>query len=134
GQLAETPALLAQLKIVHSVKNVETLRLTKAGPQPHLAASVSPIKNSFGKTIGASMIARDIDDRKRHEQERERLISDLQTALAQVKMLSGLLPICASCKKIRDDQGYWNQVEVYVMAHSRPGLTHRICPERANLQ
>ncbi len=129
GHLDEIPPLLEQLKIGQSVKNFETLRLTKDGRERHLAVSVSPIKNSFGKIIGASMIARDIDDRKRHEQERERLISELQTALAQVKMLSGLLPICASCKKIRDDQGYWTQVEVYVMAHSRAEFTHGICPE-----
>ncbi len=129
GQFDEMPALLEQLKAGQFVKDFEALRLTRDGRERHLAVSVSPIKNSFGKIIGASMIARDIDDRKRHEQERERLIGELQTALAQVKMLNGLLPICACCKKIRDDQGYWTQVEVYVMAHSQAEFTHGICPE-----
>ena len=56
---------------------------------------------------------------------------DLSKALADVKQLSGLLPICACCKKIRDDRGYWNQLEVYISAHSQADFTHGICPECA---
>jgi hypothetical protein len=63
--------------------------------------------------------------------ERRRLIHDLQTTLNEVKQLSGLLPICASCKKIRDDKGYWNQIETYISAHSEAQFTHGICPECA---
>jgi hypothetical protein len=55
----------------------------------------------------------------------------LQGALAQVKTLSGLLPICAHCKRIRDDQGYWNQIELYIRRHSNANFTHGICPECA---
>lgn len=58
-----------------------------------------------------------------------RSVADLQAALAQVKTLSGLLPICAHCKKIRDDQGYWNQIEAYITAHSKAAFSHSICPE-----
>lgn len=57
------------------------------------------------------------------------LNQELQTALAKVKSLNGLLPICASCKKIRDDQGYWQQVEVYIREHSEADFTHGLCPE-----
>jgi hypothetical protein len=71
----------------------------------------------------------DVTDRHRAELERERLIQELQTALARVKLLSGLLPICANCKKIRDDQGYWKQVESYVESHSEATFSHGICPE-----
>jgi PAS domain S-box-containing protein len=71
----------------------------------------------------------DITDRHRAEGERERSIQELQTALARVKMLSGLLPICANCKKIRDDQGYWKQVETYISSHSEATFTHGICPD-----
>jgi hypothetical protein len=46
-----------------------------------------------------------------------------------VKQLSGLLPICASCKKIRDDKGYWNQLEHYISEHSDVGFSHGICPD-----
>jgi DNA repair exonuclease SbcCD ATPase subunit len=55
--------------------------------------------------------------------------ADLQEALAQVKQLKGLLPICASCKKIRDDKGYWQSVEHYVSAHSEAQFSHDICPD-----
>lgn len=59
------------------------------------------------------------------------LIKELETALAQVRQLSGMLPICASCKKIRDDKGYWNQIEVYISEHSEADFTHGICPDCA---
>jgi AmiR/NasT family two-component response regulator len=62
---------------------------------------------------------------------RERLILELKDALAQVKTLSGLLPICASCKKIRDDDGYWNQLEAYFQDHSEVVFSHGLCPECA---
>lgn len=55
----------------------------------------------------------------------------LQDALTEVKQLSGLLPICASCKKIRDDKGYWNQIEAYISAHSEAEFSHSMCPECA---
>ena len=59
----------------------------------------------------------------------EQLIIELQEALEKVKVLSGLLPICASCKDIRDDRGYWKQVEVYIQDHSEAAFTHSICPD-----
>ncbi len=82
----------------------------------------------------APLLARSIRyaiERNQAEQEREQLIAELQAALAQVKLLSGLLPICAACKKIRDDQGYWNQLEVYIAEHSQAEFTHSICPDCA---
>ena len=66
---------------------------------------------------------------KQVEEERERLIHNLQDALAKIKRLHGLLPICASCKKIRDNKGYWNQIESYIEEHSEAEFTHGICPE-----
>jgi len=54
---------------------------------------------------------------------------NLEKALTKVKLLSGLLPICASCKKIRDDKGYWQQVEVYIKEHSEAEFSHGICPD-----
>ena len=67
----------------------------------------------------------------RYGREREKLITDLNQALSKVKKLSGLLPICAHCKKIRDDKGYWNQIESYLHKHSDAELSHGICPECA---
>lgn len=76
---------------------------------------------------------RDITERKESEMERERLSGELQAALAaKVKQLTGFLPICSSCKKVRDDQGYWNQIESYIREHSDAEFTHSLCPECAN--
>lgn len=63
--------------------------------------------------------------------EQKRLIKELQRAVASIKTLSGLIPICASCKKIRDDQGYWNQLEAYISEHSGAEFSHGICPDCA---
>jgi len=73
-------------------------------------------------------LSREIAERVRVEVEREKLIAQLQETLNKVKTLRGLLPICASCKKIRDDQGYWHQVEVYIRDHSEADFSHSICP------
>lgn len=59
------------------------------------------------------------------------LIEQLKTALEKVKQLGGLLPICANCKKIRDDNGYWNQIELYIREHSEAEFSHGICPDCA---
>ena len=71
----------------------------------------------------------DITARKLAETERERLIGELQEALAKVKTLSGLVPICAWCKKIRDDRGFWNEVEVFVQSRSFATFSHSVCPD-----
>jgi PAS domain S-box-containing protein len=81
--------------------------------------------------VGTQGIAKDITQRKRAAEEREKLLKELEDALAHVKTLSGLLPICASCKKIRDDKGYWNQIENYISTHSDAKFSHGICPECA---
>lgn len=73
----------------------------------------------------------EITERERTQRELARMVDELQEALAKVKTLTGLLPICASCKKIRDDKGYWTQVEVYVRDHSDADFTHSICPDCA---
>jgi len=65
----------------------------------------------------------------RYALEREHLILELREALARIKTLSGLLPICAGCKKIRDDKGYWSQVDSYITLHSGTRFTHSLCPD-----
>lgn len=65
----------------------------------------------------------------RYAIERQRLTSKLKQALEQVKQLQGLLPICSVCKKIRDDKGYWNQIESYISKHSEAVFSHGICPD-----
>ncbi len=70
----------------------------------------------------------EMENRKLAEIEKDKLIVELTDALNTVKTLSGLLPICASCKKIRDDKGYWNQIEAYIQTHSEAEFSHSICP------
>ncbi|MBI4685199.1 MAG: hypothetical protein HY755_08355 [Nitrospirae bacterium] len=68
---------------------------------------------------------------KQSEKDQRKLVQELQDAISKIKTLSGILPICASCKKIRDDKGYWNQVEAYISEHSEVDFSHGICPECA---
>ncbi|UCH62583.1 MAG: GAF domain-containing protein [Fidelibacterota bacterium] len=67
--------------------------------------------------------------RKRIEEKNEQLVAELQHALDKIKTLGGLIPICSSCKRIRDDQGHWNQLESYLHEHTSADFTHGICPE-----
>lgn len=76
-------------------------------------------------------LKKEIADRKLAEWNRDLLVAELKEALANVKKLSGLLPICSNCKKIRDDKGYWNQLETYIQQHSDAKFSHGICRECA---
>jgi two-component system cell cycle sensor histidine kinase/response regulator CckA len=109
----------------------ESTRVRKDGVIIPVSTTISPIKDADGVITGASDIVRDITERKRLDEDRVRLIEELTEALKQVKTLKGLLPICASCKRIRDDKGYWQQVEIYISSRTEAGFTHGICPECA---
>ena len=85
------------------------------------------IKN--GEMVGKIGSFSNISKRKKLESEREKLIVELQDALVQIKTLKGLIPICSYCKNIRDDAGYWSQLEAYVSKHSDAQFSHGICPE-----
>jgi PAS domain S-box-containing protein len=107
----------------------ETVNLHRDGTWIPVEVSTSRIASEEGGLRLA--IVRDIRERKRAEAERERLIAELKDALAKIKTLRGLIPICASCKKIRDDRGYWQQVEVYIRDHSEAEFSHGLCPDCA---
>jgi DNA-binding NarL/FixJ family response regulator len=98
------------------------LELVQAGAEDYL------VKGKVSRLLVCRTLRYAIE-RKLAALERDRLIGELQEALANIKTLSGLIPICAGCKKIRDDQGYWSQVEIYVAKHSGAKFTHGICPE-----
>lgn len=89
----------------------------------------NPIFDKHNRIVGLTLLLTDITERKKLEQEREQLIKKLEESLREIKTLSGMLPICASCKKIRDDKGYWNSVEDYIRQHSDASFTHGLCPE-----
>jgi PAS domain S-box-containing protein len=74
-------------------------------------------------------ICRDVSAQLHEAKEREELISQLQQALAELKTLRGIIPVCSFCKKVRDDRGYWEQVDVYIRKHSEADVSHGICPD-----
>ena len=123
--------LMERVERGEHISHFETTRRRKDGELAEVSLSMSPVRNSDGQIVGISTIAHDIAERKRAERERERLVGELQRALAEVKTLSGLLPICSHCKKIRDDKGSWNQIEVYIRERSNADFTHSVCPECA---
>ena len=77
------------------------------------------------------IICRDVTARKRVEEERERLLADLQEAIARLSRLQGLLPICAWCRRVRDDEGYWRELEHYLEQNAGARISHGICPDCA---
>lgn len=95
----------------------------------NIEARIFGIFDSPGSLIGYASFSRDITDSIRSAEERDHLIERLKEALGSVKALSGLLPICSYCKKIRDDRGQWNQIETYIRKRSEADFTHSICPE-----
>jgi len=101
----------------------------KSGELYWESASISPILDPAGRITHYLAVKEDITARKLSEAERDQLVRNLQDALARVKALSGLLPICAGCKKIRDSEGSWSQVESYVQQHSEATFTHGMCPD-----
>jgi PAS domain S-box-containing protein len=89
--------------------------------------------DEYGNLRGFQGVTRDITERARMEAERDNLIRQLRLALAEVKNLEGMLPICGQCKKIRDDRGYWNNLESYISEHSDATFTHGVCPDCAEI-
>jgi PAS domain S-box-containing protein len=89
--------------------------------------------DEHGNLRGFQGVTRDITERARMEAERDNLIRQLRLALAEVKNLEGMLPICGHCKKIRDDKGYWNQLETYITEHTDATFTHGVCPDCAEV-
>lgn len=95
---------------------------------PYLFTGYRLVQDGRNFLVGIGL---DISARVGMEKEKEELIKELEATLSQVKQLSGLLPICAECKKIRDDKGYWNQIESYIKNHSEAKFSHGICPDCA---
>lgn len=101
------------------------------GTKISVRISGAPIVDKQDHFQGIVLVFRDISLQRRSEKEKDSLIADLKEAMSRVKKLSGLLPICASCKNIRDDRGYWNQIEAYIRDNSEAEFSHSICPDCA---
>jgi PAS domain S-box-containing protein len=131
GNVGGVPVPPPSPSLAQRVETFETVRRRKDGKFVEVLLTESPIRDAAGEVVAVSSIARSIAQRKEEERLRLKLIEELTQALAQVKTLTGLLPICAACKRIRNDEGYWEQVETYVKEHTNIEFTQSICPECA---
>ncbi len=127
GRVAKTA--LDRWPMILEALNEGTFEVTGEGGTAYYDVERTALCLSKGTEYGGLFVFRDITARKKLELEREKLVGELKEAAAQVKTLSGLLPICSSCKKIRDDRGYWQGVENYIASHSEVVFTHGICPD-----
>ena len=105
--------------------------ITRGGETRWIGHICQPVFSSDGKLLGRRASNRDITERIVAEEAMKKLIADLENAMAEIKTLSGFIPICASCKKIRDDKGYWQAVEVYIRDRTDAQFSHSICPDCA---
>ena len=105
------------------------VRVPTAAGDTFYITSVKPILDVTGKVSSVVCISKNITERKREEQERMALLQHLQLAHHQVHSLSGLLPVCAHCRKIREGDGSWTQLEVFIQARSHAEFTHGVCPD-----
>jgi PAS domain S-box-containing protein len=122
-------AFLSALKAKKSVIAYPMPARRHNGDPLELEASVRIVEDESGAFLGHQGVLRDVSERVRGEAERELLLAQLQEAAANIRTLSGLLPICAACKKIRDGQGRWSQIETYISSHSEASFSHGLCPE-----
>ncbi len=113
------------------VRVLELEEYRKDGSTVWTESIFNALRDGDGRYIGLIGVTRDISERKRAEEERRRLIHERGEALSKVKVLSGMLPICSSCKNIRDDRGYWNQIESFIRENSEADFTHGLCPDCA---
>ncbi|MEW6428080.1 MAG: PAS domain S-box protein [Thermodesulfobacteriota bacterium] len=95
----------------------------------HLSWTASFLHAENGALLGMNGIGHDIGESKKAAAEKERLLANLRKATEEIKVLQGILPICSFCKQIRDDKGYWNQLEKYLSEHSEVRFSHSICPD-----
>ena len=109
----------------------EVQMASRSGAPLWARISASPLTDDEGRVSGVLSMFSDISALKQGEMERDNLIGQLRSALNDVKTMSGFLPICSNCKKIRDDDGYWQQVEKYIQDHSSALFSHSICPDCA---
>ncbi len=124
------PQLSPQLRTqMEASGREETVVLGTGAGARHFVVEMSDLTEDSGIPAGYVITLHDLTRRVREQREREELIQALQDALGEVRQLSGLLPICAHCKKVRDDQGYWTQLEHYIAKHSQASFTHGLCPE-----
>ena len=121
-------AVARKTKALEVIRSGEPLRFQDERAGRYFDNNIYPVFDNDGKIRALAIFAKDITETKLAEEKLLEERDKLQAALAKIKKLSGMLPICSSCKKIRDDRGYWNQIESYIRKHSDAQFSHGICP------
>jgi PAS domain S-box-containing protein len=98
-----------------------------------ILVTCSPLLDDTGNVAGTVHVARDVSRQKLEAMEKEDLILELKKSLLEVQKLKGIVPICTSCKRIRDDKGYWHQIERFISENSQLDFSHGICPDCARI-
>lgn len=132
--LPDSQGMDTVLKVCGHAPKIPVIAMTIIGDEDVAVRAVQEGAQDYlvKGTVNEDMLVRSIRyaiERKRIENEKEKLILKLKEALDKVKVLSGLLPTCASCKKIRNDKGDWEQIESYISKHSEAKFSHGVCPE-----
>ncbi len=121
-------AVARKTKALEVIRSGEPLRFQDERAGRYFDNNIYPVFDNDGKIRALAIFAKDITETKLAEEKLLEERDKFQAALAKIKKLSGMLPICSSCKKIRDDRGYWNQIESYIRKHSDAQFSHGICP------
>jgi len=108
---------------------IDATKYQGSGDKLEFIVTAKPYRDANGKLLGIVESFQDITARKKLEDEKETLIEKLRESLDKVKLLRGMLPICSSCKKVKDDKGYWSQIESYIKDHSEAEFSHGMCPD-----
>lgn len=125
-------AVSRKTKAVEVIKTGKPLRFQDKRAGRIYDNNIYPVFDDNGKIRALAIFAKDVTETKQAEESLLEERNKLLAALTKIKKLSGMLPICSSCKKIRDDKGYWNQIESYIRKHSEAQFSHGICPQCAN--
>jgi PAS domain S-box-containing protein len=120
---------LADTRRLGAVRDADLSVIRPDGTRVPVLFSATLMKRPKGDRAGIVAVSTDISARREAETAREKLIDELSHALANIKTLQGLIPICSSCKKIRNDKGYWQQLEEYMAQHSSVAFSHSLCDE-----
>lgn len=129
GAIARLPGLEDVIGLMTADRKSREIPVGEPPLRRYYDAHVSPIANRRHEAIGSMILLRDVSETHALLEEKNRLIADLERAAGEIETLQGIIPICMYCKKIRDDAGYWHQVESYVSDHSRLQFSHGLCPD-----
>jgi PAS domain S-box-containing protein len=120
---------LARSLCGEQVRDMECVLISKKGQAHHFTVNASPLINQQGHLWGGIAVFTDITERKQAAEAQAHLLGELQESLKEIKTLRGLVPICAHCKNVRDDSGFWQQVEDYLQQRTEAEFSHGICPQ-----